>query len=162
MSDNTGRSADTVEIFTDGSCQGNPGPGGWAALLRWRGQERVLTGGATETTNNRMELTAAIQALRALKRPVCVHLYTDSEYLRRGITEWLSRWQANGWRTAGRKPVRNQDLWQELLVAMAPHDVTWHWVRGHAGHPENTRVDRLARGAMQEWAARAARTTPSG
>ncbi|RMF68970.1 MAG: ribonuclease HI [Alphaproteobacteria bacterium] len=160
MSHGKERQSDTVEIFTDGSCQGNPGPGGWAALLRWRGRERVLTGGAPETTNNRMELTAAIRALRTLKRPVQVHLYTDSEYLRRGITEWLPRWQANGWRTAGRKPVRNQDLWQELIAAMAPHDVTWHWVRGHAGHPENTRVDKLARSAMQEWAARSSRTVP--
>ena len=143
------RLAGPVEIFTDGSCLGNPGPGGWAALLRWRDREKVISGGEADTTNNRMELMAAIRALQALRRPARVELHTDSQYLRRGITEWLPRWQANGWRTSARKPVQNQDLWQELVAAMAPHEISWHWVKGHAGHAENTRVDRMAREAAE-------------
>lgn len=137
-----------IEIFTDGACSGNPGPGGWGALLRWRGREKELSGGAPETTNNRMELTAAIRALEALKRPSAVDLYTDSQYVRMGITEWLPRWRANGWKTADRKPVKNADLWRELDHLCEIHDIAWHWVKGHAGHPENERVDALARAGI--------------
>lgn len=137
-----------VAIYADGACSGNPGPGGWGVLLQAGGREKELSGGEPLTTNNRMELTAAIQALRALKRPSEVDLYTDSMYVRQGITEWLPRWKANGWRTADRKPVKNQDLWQALDEAMRPHVVRWHWVRGHAGNEGNERADRLARNAI--------------
>jgi len=137
-----------VQIFTDGACSGNPGPGGWGALLRWKGVEKEMSGGARDTTNNRMELTAAIRALESLKRAVPVDLYTDSTYLRDGITRWLPAWKANGWKTAAKKPVKNQDLWQRREAALADHDVSWHWIRGHAGHPENERADALARQAM--------------
>ena len=133
-----------VELFTDGACRGNPGPGGWGVLLRYGEHERELSGGEAETTNNRMELTAAIEGLRALTRPCRVDLYTDSEYVRRGITEWLARWKTNGWRTAGRRPVKNADLWQALDEAAARHRIEWHWVKGHSGHPENERADALA------------------
>lgn len=133
-----------VEIFTDGACRGNPGPGGWAALLRMGEKERELSGGETPTTNNRMELTAAIRALQALKRPCRVQLHTDSQYVRDGITKWIFGWQRNGWRTSDKKPVKNAELWQELVEAVAPHRVEWHWVKGHSGHPENDRVDALA------------------
>ena len=133
-----------VHIYTDGACLGNPGPGGWAALLRWQGQEKVLVGAASKTTNNRMELRAAVEGLKALKRPAVVYLHTDSQYLRNGITQWIHNWQRNGWLTASKKPVKNQDLWKALLAAMKPHDVHWAWVKGHAGHPENERVDKLA------------------
>ncbi len=139
---------ETVEIFTDGACTGNPGPGGWGAILRWQGRERELSGAEAETTNNRMELTAAIEALTALKRPMAVSLTTDSQYVRQGITQWLAGWKARGWKTADKKPVKNQDLWQRLEAAAAPHRVDWHWVRGHAGHPENERADALARAAI--------------
>ncbi len=139
-----------VDIYTDGACSGNPGPGGWGALLLWDGHEREIKGGAPETTNNRMELTAAIEALDALKRPMTVHLHTDSTYVRDGITKWLKNWKANGWKTANRKPVKNVDLWQRLEAAAARHDVEWFWVRGHAGHPENERADELARDGMAE------------
>ena len=134
-----------VEIFTDGACLGNPGPGGWAALLRSGEVERLLSGGDAETTNNRMELMAAIVALEALKRPCRVHLTTDSRYVMQGIEEWVPRWRANGWRTAARKPVKNQDLWQRLVAACEPHRIRWSWVRGHTGHAENERVDEAAR-----------------
>ena len=137
-----------VEIFTDGACSGNPGPGGWAAILRFRGVERELSGAEAATTNNRMELMAAIRGLEALKRPCRVRLYTDSRYLRDGVTQWLAGWKARGWRTADRKPVKNVDLWQRLESATAPHEVAWIWVRGHAGHPENARADALARAAI--------------
>ena len=133
-----------VEIFTDGACRGNPGPGGWAALLRTGGKERELSGGEALTTNNRMELTAAIRALEALRKPCRVVLHTDSQYVREGITKWIHGWRKNGWRTADRKPVKNAELWQELLDAAAPHRVEWHWVKGHSGHTENDRVDALA------------------
>jgi ribonuclease HI len=133
-----------VEAFTDGACRGNPGPGGWGVLLRSGGQVKELSGGEPATTNNRMELTAAIRALEALKVPCHVDLYTDSTYVRNGITQWLPNWQARGWRTADRKPVKNQDLWLELADATRRHEVVWHWVRGHAGHPENERADELA------------------
>lgn len=134
-----------VEIFTDGACRGNPGPGGWAALLRNKGgREREISGGEPATTNNRMELTAAIRALEALNRPCRVELHTDSTYVRDGITRWIHRWCANGWRTSDKKPVKNAELWQALLEAVEPHRVEWHWVKAHDGHPENERVDVLA------------------
>jgi ribonuclease HI len=139
-----------VDIYTDGACSGNPGPGGWGAILRWRGEEREIWGSEPDTTNNRMEMTAAIMALETLKRPVRVRLHTDSTYLKDGITSWLARWKAKGWKTAGRKPVKNVDLWQRLEAAIAPHEVEWHWVRGHAGHPENERADVLARRGIAE------------
>jgi len=137
-----------VEIFTDGACSGNPGPGGWGALLRMGGHEKTLTGGARQTTNNQMELMAAIAALEALKRPCVVALYTDSAYVKNGITTWLKGWKKNGWRTADKKPVKNAELWQRLEAAAAPHDIAWHWVKGHAGHVENERADALAREGM--------------
>ena len=133
-----------IEIYTDGACRGNPGPGGWAALLLLGEHEREISGAEAHTTNNRMELTAVIRALEALKRPVEARVYTDSEYVRRGITEWLAAWKARGWRTAARKPVKNQDLWQRLDELSARHRIDWHWVPGHAGVPGNERVDRLA------------------
>ena len=133
-----------VEIFTDGACRGNPGPGGWAALLRLGEKERELSGGEALTTNNRMELTAAIRGLEALKKPCRVELHTDSQYVRDGITRWIHGWQRNGWRTADRKPVKNAELWQELLDAAKPHRIAWHWVKAHSGHSENDRVDALA------------------
>jgi ribonuclease HI len=133
-----------VEIFTDGACRGNPGPGGWGALLRTGEKERELSGGESLTTNNRMELLAAIRALEALTRPCRVRLHTDSVYVRDGITRWIHNWRKNGWRTADRKPVKNAELWQDLLDACEPHRIEWHWVKGHSGHPENDRVDALA------------------
>jgi ribonuclease HI len=138
-----------VDAFTDGACSGNPGPGGWGAILRWRGQEKELSGGETLTTNNRMELMGAIAALESLKRPTRVRVHTDSMYLKDGITKWLPSWKRRGWKTADKKPVKNVDLWQRLEAAAAPHDVTWHWVRGHAGHVENERADALARAAIE-------------
>ena len=139
-----------IEIFTDGACLGNPGPGGWGVLLRWRGTERELSGGETETTNNRMELMAAIQGLEVLTRPGRVTLTTDSTYVKDGITKWIFTWKKNGWRSAAKKPVKNVDLWQRLDVAVAGHDVSWHWVKGHAGHAENERVDDLARAEAEQ------------
>jgi ribonuclease HI len=139
-----------VTIHTDGACSGNPGPGGWGAILAFGDLEKELKGGEPHTTNNRMELMAAISALEALKRPCSVDLFTDSEYLRGGITGWINGWKRNGWRTADRKPVKNVDLWQRLEAALAPHDVRWHWLRGHAGHAMNERADALARAAIAE------------
>lgn len=136
-----------VKIFSDGACDPNPGPGGWAALLRYEQSEKILTGSEPDTTNNRMELTAAIQGLRALKQPCRVDVYTDSEYVRRGITEWLPGWRARGWRRKGGS-LANADLWQALEAEMRRHTIQWHWVRGHAGHVENERVDRLAKQAI--------------
>ncbi len=136
---------DLVEIFTDGACSGNPGPGGWGALLRYKSVEKELSGGEAQTTNNRMELMAAIAALEALKRPSRVSLTTDSVYLRDGITKWIHAWKKRDWKTAAKKPVKNVDLWQRLEAAQAPHQVDWHWIKGHAGHPENERADQLAR-----------------
>jgi len=133
-----------VEIFTDGACRGNPGPGGWAALLRTGEKEREISGGEPLTTNNRMELRAAIEALNALKRPCTVEIHTDSVYVRDGIMKWIHGWKRNGWRTADKKPVKNAELWQELLDAESRHQVRWHWVKGHSGHAENERVDALA------------------
>lgn len=142
-------SADVVELYTDGACLGNPGPGGWAALLRWRGREKLLSGGADATTNNRMELLAAIMGLESLTRDCAVVVTTDSQYVRQGIESWTAKWRANGWRTTGRQPVKNQDLWERLLAAGARHEVRWAWVRGHSGHAENERVDRAARGEAE-------------
>jgi ribonuclease HI len=139
-----------VEIFTDGACRGNPGPGGWAAILRYRGTEKELSGFAPETTNNRMEMTAAIEGLEALKRPCRVQLYSDSQYLCDGITKWIDGWKRRDWRTAGKQQVKNVDLWQRLEAAAARHTVSWIWVRGHAGHPENERADALARARITE------------
>ncbi len=141
---------DEVEIFTDGACRGNPGPGGWGALLRYGRHERELYGGERETTNNRMELMAAIRALESLKRPCRVRLTTDSTYVKKGITEWLPNWKKRGWKTAARKPVKNVDLWKRLDEAVQRHDVRWHWVRGHTGHPENERADQLANRGIDE------------
>lgn len=134
-----------VDIFTDGACSGNPGPGGWGVILRYGTVEKEICGGEPDTTNNRMELMAAIQALEVLKRPVKVRLYTDSEYVKNGITKWIHGWKAKGWQTASRQPVKNVDLWQRLDEAQSRHDIEFHWVRGHAGHPENERADELAR-----------------
>ncbi len=141
-------STEPVDIFTDGACSGNPGPGGWGAILRYNGVEKELAGGEPETTNNRMEMMAAIAALEALKRPARVRLYTDSTYLKDGITKWIHAWKARGWKTASKKPVKNQDLWKRLEAALEPHEVEWFWVKGHAGHPENERADELARDAI--------------
>ena len=138
-----------VEIFTDGACSGNPGPGGWGAILRYNSAEKELSGGEPATTNNRMEMMAAIMALEALKRPAAVDLHTDSTYLRDGITKWIHGWKRNGWKTAAKKPVKNVDLWQRLEQALERHDVAWHWVKGHAGHPENERADVLARQGLE-------------
>jgi len=140
-----------VEIFTDGACKGNPGPGGWGAVIRSGENEKELSGGEPLTTNNRMELLAAIRALQALKRPCHVDLTTDSVYVRDGITKWIFGWQKNGWRTAARKPVKNAELWQELLEAAKPHRIEWHWVKGHAGHAENERADVLACDAANQF-----------
>jgi len=139
---------DRVTIHTDGACSGNPGPGGWGAILQFRGAEKELYGGEPETTNNRMELTAAIEALAVLKRSAPVDLYTDSKYLRDGITQWIHNWKRNGWKTAARKPVKNADLWQRLDELLARQPVEWHWVKGHAGHDLNERADELARIGM--------------
>lgn len=144
------RREQVVEIHTDGACRGNPGPGGWGAILRNGENEKELYGGEAETTNNRMELMAAIQALEALKRPCQVTLVTDSEYVKKGITEWLASWKQRGWKTAGKKPVKNQDLWQRLEAATHTHKIHWQWIRGHTGHPENERADRLANRAIDE------------
>ncbi len=139
---------DTITIWTDGACSGNPGPGGWGAIVRFAGADRDLKGGAPDTTNNRMELMAAITALQSLDEPSDVDLYTDSQYVRGGITGWMAGWKRNGWRTADKKPVKNMELWQQLDEATARHKVRWHWVKGHAGHPENERADLLARQGM--------------
>jgi len=141
--------ASPIRIFTDGACSGNPGPGGWGAILSHGKHAKEIMGGEPLTTNNRMELTAAISALEALKRPSRVELYTDSEYVRHGITSWIKNWKRNGWRTADKKPVKNLELWQRLEQALEHHEVEWHWVKGHAGHPENERADELAREGMK-------------
>lgn len=138
----------TVEIFTDGACSGNPGPGGWGAILRFGDTEKELSGGDAATTNNRMELMAAIAALEALKRPSTVTLTTDSVYVRDGISKWVHNWKRNGWKTAAKKPVKNDDLWRRLDAAREPHEVDWRWIKGHAGHAENERCDELARAAI--------------
>lgn len=139
-----------VEIFTDGACRGNPGPGGWGALLRYGGHEKELFGGEAETTNNRMELMAAIQAIESLTRSCKIELTTDSVYVRSGITEWLPNWKKRGWKTAAKKPVKNADLWRRLDQAVQGHEVSWHWVKGHSGHAENERADELANRGIDE------------
>ncbi len=144
-----GAVAKLVEVFTDGACAGNPGPGGWGVVLRYQGVEKELSGAERETTNNRMEMTAAISALEALRRPSQVRLTTDSMYLRNGITQWIHSWKYRGWKTADGKPVKNQDLWKRLDKALRPHQVDWQWVKSHAGHPENERADQLAREAIK-------------
>ena len=140
----------SVEVYTDGACRGNPGPGGWGVLLRYKGNEKTLYGAETETTNNRMELMAAIQALESLTRQCKVKLTTDSQYVQKGITEWLPNWKKRGWKTAARKPVKNADLWRRLDQAVSEHEVEWHWVKGHSGHPENEQADALANQAIDE------------
>ena len=139
-----------VEAFTDGACKGNPGPGGWGVLLRMDNQSREIFGGEGATTNNRMELTAAIEALAALKEACTVELTTDSTYVKEGVTRWMENWERNGWRTAAKKPVKNQDLWQALKAQVARHEVNWHWVKGHSGHPENELADMLANKGIAE------------
>ncbi|MDD3484744.1 ribonuclease HI [Azovibrio restrictus] len=139
-----------IDIYTDGACKGNPGPGGWGALLRSGAHEKELWGGEPETTNNRMELTAVIRALEALKRPVQARIYTDSKYVQQGISEWIHGWKRNGWKTASKAPVKNADLWQQLDKLVAQHQLQWIWVKGHAGHPENERADALANRGIEE------------
>jgi ribonuclease HI len=136
--------SECVLAFTDGACKGNPGPGGWGVLLRRGDAEQELCGGESQTTNNRMEIMAVIAALESLAQPTCIEVTTDSQYVKRGVTEWMARWKRNGWLTAERKPVKNRDLWERLDLALGPHEVRWHWVRGHTGHAENERADRLA------------------
>jgi ribonuclease HI len=138
-----------IEIFTDGACQGNPGPGGWGVILRYKSHEKELSGGEANTTNNRMELMAAIKGIEAVQKTIPIHLYTDSEYLRKGITEWIHTWKKNGWKSAQKKPIKNQDLWEHLDKVVSAHKISWHWVKGHAGHPENERADELARRALK-------------
>lgn len=135
---------DCVQAYTDGACKGNPGPGGWGALLRWGDKQKELCGGERNTTNNRMELMAVIVTLETLTRPICIEITTDSQYVKRGVTEWMARWKRNGWKTASKQPVKNRDLWERLDNALGAHEVRWHWVKGHAGHPGNERADRLA------------------
>ncbi|NFV81460.1 ribonuclease HI [Magnetospirillum aberrantis] len=147
----TGTTSDTiVELYTDGACSGNPGPGGWGCILRFKGIEKELYGGEAPTTNNRMEMLAVLSGLNALTRPCEVAVYTDSEYVKKGMTEWLRGWKARGWKTADKKPVKNDDLWKALDEAASRHRVTWNWVRGHNGHPENERADELARRGAKE------------
>jgi len=146
-------SAGKVVIYTDGACSGNPGPGGWGAILKFGDHEKEISGGDAHTTNNRMELMAAISALEALKRPCKVELHTDSQYVQQGISTWIKQWKRNGWRTADKKPVKNTDLWQRLDAALAHHDVDWRWVRGHVGHEMNERADRLAVAAIEKFRA---------
>jgi ribonuclease HI len=143
-------SDDIIDIYTDGACSGNPGPGGWGAILRYNGTEKELFGGEAATTNNRMEMMAVIEALRALKRPLAVRVHTDSQYVQKGISEWIHGWKKRGWKTADRKPVKNEDLWRTLDALAAQHRIEWHWVKGHAGHAENERADELARRGVEQ------------
>jgi ribonuclease HI len=152
--------SERVKVYTDGACSGNPGPGGWGAILMFNGREKELSGGERLTTNNRMELTAAIKALEALNRPCAVDLYTDSQYLRLGVTEWLNGWKARGWRTADKKPVKNDDLWRRLDELRVGHQIAWHWVKGHADDPLNNRVDALAVQAMAPFRKRKGQAQP--
>ena len=142
--------SERVELYTDGACRGNPGPGGWGTVLRFNGNEKELFGGERSTTNNRMELMAVIRGLQALKRHCAVDVTTDSQYVKNGITQWIHNWKRNGWRTAAKKPVKNDDLWRQLDEAVARHDVSWHWVKGHSGHPDNERADALANRGIDE------------
>ena len=137
-----------IRIYTDGACSGNPGPGGWGAILKWNEHEKELSGGETETTNNRMEMIAVIEGLKEIKKKALIEVYTDSKYVQQGVNEWLAGWKAKGWKTASKKPVKNQDLWQELDQLIQLHDISFHWVKGHAGHPENERADALAVAAI--------------
>jgi ribonuclease HI len=148
-SHSSSHSTKKVEIYTDGACSGNPGPGGWGALLRYNGHEKELSGGIDDTTNNRMEMTAVIEALKALKKPCNIDLYTDSTYVKDGVEKWLEGWKKNNWRTSAKKPVKNQDLWESLDHEIQRHTIDWHWVKGHAGHPENERADTLATNAIK-------------
>jgi len=150
--------AKKVIIHTDGACSGNPGPGGWGAILDYHGSRKELSGGEALTTNNRMELLAAIQALNALKRPCAVEMHVDSQYVKDGITKWIHGWKRNGWKTADKKPVKNLELWQALDAAIQRHEISWHWVKGHNGHPENERADELARMGMEPYKGKAARS----
>jgi ribonuclease HI len=143
-------SNETIDIYTDGACSGNPGPGGWGAILRHKGTEKELFGGERDTTNNRMEMMAVIEALRALKRPVAVRVHTDSQYVQKGISEWIHGWKQRGWKTAAKAPVKNEDLWRTLDALAAQHKIEWHWVKGHAGHAENERADALARRGVEQ------------
>ncbi len=143
------RPEEVVDIYTDGACSGNPGPGGWGAILRASGKEKEIFGGEPATTNNRMEMTAVIEALRAMKRPVKARVHTDSQYVMKGITEWIQGWKRRGWKTAGKEPVKNEDLWRTLDALASQHRLEWNWVRGHAGHPENERADALARQGVE-------------
>jgi len=143
-------SNETIDIYTDGACSGNPGPGGWGAILRYNCTEKELFGGERDTTNNRMEMMAVIEALRALKRPVAVRVHTDSQYVQKGITEWIHGWKKRGWKTAAKAPVKNEDLWRALDALAAQHDIEWFWVKGHAGHAENERADELARRGVEQ------------
>jgi len=142
--------AEAIDLFTDGACSGNPGPGGWGAILRWRGHEKELSGGEAATTNNRMEMLAAIRGLEAIKRPARVNVHTDSQYVMKGITQWVKSWKARGWKTADKKPVKNEDLWKRLDAARLRHEVDWRWIKGHAGHEHNERADELARRGLEE------------
>ena len=155
-----GDDGNRVELFTDGACSGNPGPGGWGVLLRWKGVEKELSGGVADTTNNRMELMAVIEGLRALKRPLSVAVYTDSQYVQRGMTQWLAGWKAKDFRVKGGGLRVNHDLWRELDGLAARHDISWHWVKGHSGHPENQRADRLARDGVKEITGEKEKTGP--
>ncbi|MDP2795656.1 MAG: ribonuclease HI [Sulfurisoma sp.] len=150
MSEAVAPSEMSIDIYTDGACSGNPGPGGWGAILRYNGTEKELFGGERDTTNNRMEMTAVIEALRALKRPIAVRVHTDSQYVQKGITEWIHGWKKRGWKTAGKAPVKNEDLWRTLDALAAQHKIEWHWVKGHAGHVENERADELARRGVEQ------------
>jgi ribonuclease HI len=143
-------SNETIDIYTDGACSGNPGPGGWGAILRHKGTEKELFGGERDTTNNRMEMMAVIEALRALKRPVAVRVHTDSQYVQKGITEWIHGWKKRAWKTAAKAPVKNEDLWRALDALAAQHNIEWFWVKGHAGHAENERADELARRGVEQ------------
>jgi ribonuclease HI len=154
MTDTPTTDGNVVQLYTDGACSGNPGPGGWGCILRFKGIEKELYGGENPTTNNRMEMMAVLSGLNALTRPCTVEVYTDSEYVKKGMTEWLRGWKFRGWKTADKKPVKNDDLWKALDEAAGRHTVTWHWVRGHAGHPENERADELARRGSKESAGR--------
>jgi ribonuclease HI len=150
MSDDTPPAPVEVELYSDGACSGNPGPGGWGVLLRFKGQEKELFGGDPETTNNRMELLAVIEGLKALTRTCAVAIYTDSQYVKNGMTSWIHGWKKNGWQTAAKKPVKNAELWQDLDAQCRRHTIAWHWVKGHSGHPENERADALARQGVEQ------------
>jgi ribonuclease HI len=150
MSDDASTAPVEVELYSDGACSGNPGPGGWGVLLRFKGQEKELFGGDPETTNNRMELLAVIEGLKALTRTCAVSIYTDSQYVKNGMTSWIHGWKKNGWQTAAKKPVKNAELWQDLDAQCRRHTIAWHWVKGHSGHPENERADALARQGVEQ------------